>query len=178
MTAGAIESGDPHVRRLAEMFRAHPAWCEAARRLAPESESKVFFRHRPGEAWRLVRRGDVTELERGGARDPDLAFCFPPAAIEELARTQGGVADFALALFRLMLESDPERRVALRVVAPFPRLLRRGYVDLLVRGGPRLLWFGATHGVRSVAQLRRLVDAARGAAPEDWEREGEPAPRT
>ena len=174
----ASECGDPHVRRLAEMFRAHPAWCDAARRLAPESESKVFFRDRPGEPWRLVRRGDVTELEPGRACDPDLAFCFPPAAIDALARTQGGISDFALALFRLMLESDPERRVALRVIAPFPRLLRRGYVDLLVRGGPRLLWFGATQGVRSLAGLRRLVDAARGAAPADWEREDEPAPRT
>lgn len=30
-------SDDPHVRRLAELFRAHPAWCEAARRIAPEA---------------------------------------------------------------------------------------------------------------------------------------------
>lgn len=178
--APRVEGEDPHVRRLAELFRSHPAWCAAARRLSADAESKVFFRHLPGQAWRLAREGDVSRLERGSARDPDLAFCFPPAAIEALASTQGGVADFALALFRLMLESDPERRVALRVIAPFPRLLRRGYVDLLVRSGPRLLWFGATHGVRSVAQLRRLVDAVRRAAPEDWEREerSEPTPRT
>lgn len=165
--AGA--SDDPHVRRLAELFRAHPAWGEAARRLAPESESKVCFRHRPGEPWRLVRRGEVTQLEPGRARDPDLAFCFGPHAIEALAATRGGVTDFALALFRLVLEDDPQRGIRLRVIAPFPRLLRRGYVDLLLRGGPRLLWFGATHGVRTLPQLRRLVDSLRGAAPEPWE---------
>lgn len=164
-----IASDDPHVRRLAELFRAHPAWCEAAQRIAPESESNVFFRHRPGQPWRLVRRGDTTSLEPGAARDPDLAFCFTPAAIEILTEAQGGVADFALALFALMLERDPDRRVDFRVIAPFPRLLRRGYVDLLVRGGPRLLWFGATHGVRTVAQLRRLIDAARGGPPAPWE---------
>jgi hypothetical protein len=170
----AEASGDPHVARLAELFRAHPVWCQAARLIAPESTSKVFFRHRPGEPWRLVRRGEVTRLEPGSAEDPDLAFCFPPAAIEALAATRGGVGDFALALFGLVLENDPERRVALRVIAPFPRLLRRGYVELLLRGGPRLLWFGVRHGVRSVGQLRRIVDAARGAAPEPWETDAAP----
>ena len=101
----------------------------------------------PCEPWRLVRDEGVTRLERGSARDPDLAFCFPPAAIDELERTQGGVTDFALTLFRLMLEQDPERRVALRVIAPFPRLL---------------------------AQLRRMVDVARRAPPEAWELEAAP----
>jgi hypothetical protein len=172
MTADATD--DPHIRRLAELFRSHPAWCEAARRIAPESESKVFFRHRPGEPWRLVRRGDVTWLERGSARDPDLAFCFSPAAIEALAATRGGVDDFALTLFRLALDEDPARRVELRVIAPFARLLRRGYVQLLVRGGPRLLWFGATHGVRTLSQLRRQVEAATRAAPAAWETDGAP----
>jgi hypothetical protein len=173
-------SSDPHVLRLSELFRTHPVWREAARRLAPDASSKVFFRHRPGEPWRLVRRGDETRLEPGPADDPDLAFCFPPAAIEALAATRGGVGDFALALFRLMLEEDPERRVALRVIAPFPRLLRRGYVALLLRGGPRLLWFGARHGVRTLAQLQRVVDAARGALPEPWESDvaGPPAQRS
>jgi len=160
---------DPHVRRLVELFGSHPAWCQAAARIAADSSSKVFFQHRPGEPWRLVRRGGGTVLEPGPAEDPDLAFCFPPAAIEELAQTRGEVADFALALFRLALDDDPERRVRIRVIAPFTRLLRRGYVDLLLRGGPKLLWFGATHGVRTLGQLRRLVDAARSSAPEAWE---------
>jgi len=162
-------SPDSHVLRLAELFRAHPAWCRAASRLAPESESNVFFRHLPGQPWRLLRRGGETHLERGAAADPDLAFCFSPAAIERLAATQGGVDDFALALFRSMLERDPERRVELRVVAPFVRLLRRGYVELLLRGGPRLLWFGATHGVRSIGDLRRLVEGIRSSEPAPWE---------
>lgn len=171
MSPGEVPAAeDPHVQRLVELFRSHPIWCEAAGRIAEDANSKVFFQHRPGEPWRLVRRGGGTVLEPGPAQDPDLAFCFPPAAIEELARTRGTIADFALALFRLALDDDPERRVRLRVIAPYARLLRRGYVDLLLRGGPRLFWFAAAHGVRSLAQLRRLVDAARNGVPEDWER--------
>jgi hypothetical protein len=172
----AAASDDPHVRRLAELFRSHPIWCEAAKRIAEEASSKVFFSHRPGEPFRLLRRGGVSVLEAGAAEDPDFAFCFPPAAIEELARTSGATGDFALALFRLALEDDPQRQLRIRVIAPFPRLLRRGYVELLLRGGPRLLWFGATHGVRTLTGLRRLVDAARREGPEEWEQAGE-APR-
>jgi hypothetical protein len=160
---------DPHVERLAELFRAHPTWCEAARGISDQSTSSVFFRHRPGEPFRLVRRAGESVLEPGRAADPDLAFCFSPAAIETLEATRGSVGDFALALFRLMLEDDPERRVELRVAAPFTRLLRRGYVSLLLRGGPRLLRFGAAHGVRSLAELRRAVEAARSAKPLPWE---------
>jgi hypothetical protein len=160
---------DPDVDRLAGLFRAHPIWCEAARGISEDATSNVFFRHRPGEPWRLVRRAGESVLEPGRAADPDLAFCFPPAAIGALEATRGGVGDFALALFRLMLDSDPERRVELRVIAPFTRLLRRGYVSLLLRGGPRLLRFGAAHGVRSLAELRRAVEAARSAKPLPWE---------
>jgi hypothetical protein len=123
-----------------------------------------------------VRRGGHSVLEPGDAEDPDLAFCFPAAAIAELEATRGGVGDFALALFRLVLDDDPARHVGFRVVAPFTRLARRGYVDLLVRGGPRLLWFGARHGVRSLTALKRLVDDARRARPEPWEGVTETAP--
>ena len=164
-------AGDPHVVRLVELFASHPIWCEAARRIREDSCSRVFFQHQPGQPWRLVRRAGGTVLEPGHVEDPDLALCFAPQAIEELASTRGSVSEFALALFRLALDDDPERRVRIRVIAPFTRLIARGYVDLLLRGGPKLLWFGASHGVRTPGQLRQLVDAVRRAEPEDWERE-------
>lgn len=171
-------SDDPLVQRLIELFRAHPVWCKAASAIADGATSQVYFLHRPGEPWRLVRRDGTSVLEPGRADDPDLVFGFPPAAIAELEATRGGVADFALALFQSMLDADPQRRVELRVAAPFTRLLRRGYVELLVRGGPRLLWFGARHGVRSLGELQRLVERARRTEPQPWELALEPsAPR-
>lgn len=175
-SAASAAADDDAVRRLTALFRAHPVWCQAARRIQEGSASRVFFPQWPGEPWRLVRRDGVSVLEPGDADDPDLAFCFPPAAVEVLESTQGGVGDFALALFRLMLDEDPARRVQLRVIAPFPRLLTRGYVELLLRGGPRLLWFGATQGVRSIGDLRRLVDSVRSSDPAPWEAVATPQP--
>jgi hypothetical protein len=108
-------------------------------------------------------------LGPGPAPDPDLVFLFTPAAVGRLAGVDGSIGDFAVELFRLMAESRPHLRVRLRVAASFARLLRRGYLGLLVAGGWGVLAFGATRGVRTIAQLRTLVDGVRCSQPEPWE---------
>lgn len=160
---------DPTVVRLRTLFLEHPAWVEAARHTAEGASSKVFFSHRPGEPWHLIRSGGRSLLRRGAAPSPDFAFRFTPAAVERLAGVEGGVADIAGTLFTLMLESDPELRVGFRVIASFPRLIRHGYVRLLVVAGPRLAALGARHGVRSPGDLRRLVRELRAQPPASWE---------
>ena len=55
--------GDEWTERLAKLFAEHPAWIAAAQLLSPEATSTVFFRHRPGEPWRLE-----TEVNGGGPR--------------------------------------------------------------------------------------------------------------
>jgi hypothetical protein len=49
--------------------------------------------------------------------------------------------------------------VRLRVLVGFPKLLRRGYVNLLIQGGPRVL----THGGKSAsfADVRKLLSQMR-----------------
>ena len=155
---------DPSVARLAELFASHPAWTQAATLLSEDACSNVRFRHRPGEIWHLARVRGKTRLAPGPRPDADLEFDFPPAAIERLAQTRGGVGEFAVALFDLAIDSDPERRVGLRVLASFLRLTRRGYLRLLVAGGPSVLAWGAAHGVRSLGELRRWIARARAGA--------------
>jgi hypothetical protein len=164
------------VERLAELFRSHPAWVAAARSIADDATSRVFFTHRPGEAWRLERRRGETRLVRGPVADPDFCFRFPPGAIERLAGVRGGIGQFAVELFTLIGEEDPALRIDFRIAAPFERLARRGYLGLLLRGGPRVIAFGAARGVRTLAALRRLVAGMVGRAPEPWEIEGRSAP--
>jgi len=170
-------SPDATVQQLATLFRTHPAWLSAASLLQPEASSSVFFSHRPGEAWRLERRDGVACLLPGAATDPDLVFCFPPAAVEALARVDGRVGDFAVELFGLVAETRPDLRVRLRVAAPFARLVRRGYLSLLAAGGWRVLAVGAKRGVRSIAELRALVEASRRSGPQPWEGEAAAAQR-
>ena len=164
-------ANDPHVAALMQLFRSHPAWRAAAARIAEGSMSGVWFLHRPGEPWHLVREGGESWLRPGSAARPDFAFRFSPASIRELEQAGDQVGDFAVRLFELMLEPEPERQVGIRIVAGFTRLLRRGYVGLLLSSGPRVATFAARNGVTGLASLRRLVNALRSREPHDWERE-------
>jgi hypothetical protein len=155
---------DSTVRTLAGLFREHPTWVQAARHLADRAESDVSFTHRPNEPWRLVRRRGQTLLLPGRAADPDFALAFTPGAVARLARVHGDVGDFAVALFSCLLEPDAANRIGLRIVAPFRRLVRRGYVRLLLAAGPKVVAFGSPRGVRTLADLRRFVRDRRGTA--------------
>jgi len=135
----------------------------------------VFFSHLPGEVWHLERLGAGTRLLPGRSADPDFAFRFTPKSVERLAAVQGGVGSFAVALFSAIADEDPELRVGFRIMAPFTRLVRRGYLGLLVAGGNSVFAFGASRGVRTLRQLRELVIRNRAREPESWE--AEPASR-
>jgi hypothetical protein len=152
---------DESVTRLAELFRSHPARTQAAALLAEDACSNVRFRHRPGEVWHLARVEGVTRLVPGARPDADPELTFSPAAIERLAQTRAGIPDFALALFELAVDPDPALGVELRILAPFLRLVRRGYLRLIVAGGPSVLAWGAAHGVRSLGDLRRWIARVR-----------------
>ena len=167
---------DPVVAQLAAFFGEHPAWVSAAAKLQPEASSSVYFTHLPGQVWHLALHDGRACLGRGAAPDPDLVFLFTPAAVGRLAGVDGTIGDFAVELFRLLAETRPHLRVRLRVAASFARLLRRGYLGLLVAGGWGVLAFGATRGVRTIAQLRTLVDEVRCSQPEPWEQGTEIVP--
>lgn len=170
-------SADPHVAGLAALFRDHPVWQGAARLVDERATSAVYFSHRPGEPWRLVRRGGRTVLEPGPAPDPDFVFRFTPAAIARLAATAGDMGAFATTLFELIVTDDENERVGFRIAAGFPRLVARGYLRLLLAAGPAVLRFGVAHGIATLHALRRLVGELRRRPPAPWETPG-PAPRS
>ena len=57
---------------------------------------------------------------------------------------RGGLGDFAVELFSLIVETDEGLRIGFRIAAPFTTLARRGYVRLLFAGGFPLVAFGAS----------------------------------
>jgi hypothetical protein len=173
-----MERTDPWIARLARLFREHPAWREAARFIDSRAASNIFFTHLPGQAWHLERRGEETLLLPGAAPDPDFVFRFAPGAIERLEAVRGEAGDFAAELFLLALAEDRETRVDLRVAAGFPRLLRRGYVRLLLAAGPRVRALGAAHGIAGLADLARLVAHTRRVDVDSWEKESQEAGAT
>jgi hypothetical protein len=164
-SASGNDQGDEWTDRLSRLFLAHPAWVEIARRLRQDASSSVYFSHREREPWRLVRCDDETHLIPGADPDPDFVFRFTPESIEALESVEGGVGDFAVTLFSLVVDGAVE----LRIVAGFPRLMTRGYLRLLLAAGPPVLVFGARHGIRTIGALRRFVAQLRERGPAEWE---------
>ena len=158
---------DAHVARLADLFAHDTVWQDAMARIRPGAMSAVYFSHRPGETWHFVKEEQGVRLRPGPAAGPDFAFCFTPGAIDELAAVDGGIDGVAVVLFDLMLSEDPARRVGFRVLAPFWRLVRHGHLRLLLEAGPRVLAYGAGHGIRTLGQLRAFVATLRATAPEE-----------
>lgn len=150
---------DPHVELLRNLFLTHPAWLSAARSIKDGSTSSVRFSHVQG-AYHLLRKEGQSLLLSGPAADPDLAFRFTPRAIERLCAVQGSdIADFGVTLMECAGSEDPELQVRLRVVAGFSKLLRRGYVSLLMKGGPRVLAYGGRGA--SLMEVRKLLSQMR-----------------
>jgi hypothetical protein len=171
---------DLWIETLARMFREHPAWQETARMIDPRSTSTVYFRHRPDEPWHLVRRGDETLLLPGAAEDPDFVFRFTPGAIARLSAVRGNAGDFAAELFTLAWSDDSTVRVSIRITCGFARLLRRGYVRLLLAAGPRARAIAAANGVDGMSSIQHLVATMRkidrAGGEEQSRREATPAP--
>jgi hypothetical protein len=163
-------SSDVYIASLARLFLEHPVWIEAAKCLSTDATSTIFFSHKPGQAWHLENRKGKILLLPGAAEDPDFVFRFTPAAVLRLEGVDRRMDDFAVELFRLMLEESIDEGVGFRIVVGFLRLLRRGYVRLLLSAGPGVLVFGAAHGVRSFRSLRRLVASSRSSKPMEWEK--------
>jgi hypothetical protein len=159
---------EEHVEKLRELFATHPAWQKAAKYIRDGSSSRVLFSHVAGD-FQLLRRGGQSLLVAGEAQDPDFALRFTPRAIDRLAAIESAeIADFAIELFNCTISDDPELQVGLRVVGGFPRLMLRGYVGLLFGGGPRLLAYGASRGIRNVSDLRKFLKQTKTTDPR-WE---------
>lgn len=150
---------DPHVELLRNLFLTHPAWLSAAGHLKEGVTSSVRFSHVPGE-FHLLRTEGKNLLLEGPAKDPDLAFRFTPKAIERLSRVPGSdIADFGVELLECAGSEDPEVRVRIRVLTGFSKLLFRGYVGLLMRGGPRVLSYGGKG--TSFSDVRKVLSEMR-----------------
>ena len=155
---------DAYVDKLAGHFLNHPVWVNAAASIKEGASSQVYFSHLDGE-WHLLRQDGQSLLLEGASPDPDFAFCFTPASIDRIFAVEGSVGDFAVELFECITSEDEKEKVDFRVIAPFSKLLKRGYVKLLLRGGPKVLQYAASHGVRTLSDLRRLLKEARSDDP-------------
>jgi hypothetical protein len=165
--AGDPPIDDPAIAKLARLFREDPVWVDAMGRIKSGANSVVYFGHRPGEPWHVIAIDGLVCLRPGPAPDPDFAFCFTPTAIDALAAVEGGIDDVAVRLFDLILAEE----VGFRIIASFWRLIRHGHLRLVLDAGPKVIAYGAQHGIRTLGQLTAFVKQLRSSKPMPCERD-------
>ena len=147
---------------LRKFFSEHPTWIKAASPVREGANSEVFIAGQP-RPYHLYRTAGRSELREGPAPSPDFSLMFSYGAVKSFHELKDGeIADFAILLFDCIKEEDIEQKIGFRVVGTLSQVLGRGYLQVLLKGGPRVLQYAAAHGVRSIGDFSRLLRGLRG----------------
>lgn len=101
---------------------------------------------------RFTMESGAPALLPGADLDPDFTLRLPAGAVRRITALVGDdVGEFGIAFFQLVLERDPELRVRVHLDAPPARLLGRGYLGVVARGGLKVTWWLLRNGVKDPA---------------------------
>jgi len=149
-----IPAAGASLEALRRFFRSAPSARRAARPLRREAEVALDL---DGEPARFTMASGLPEVLPGPARDPDFTLALPAEAVRRLTSGPAGVGGLGVALFRMVLSRDPAVRVRVRLHAPTPRLVGRGYLEVLALGGLTVAWWLLRAGARTpLAAIERL----------------------
>lgn len=151
-----IPEGGGSLEALQRFFRSAPAARRATRPLRREAEVALDLGGVPA---RFTMASGAAEVLAGPARDPDFTLGMPAEAVRRLTSGEAGVGSLGVAFFQMVLSRDPALRVRVRLHASTPRLLARGYLEVLALGGLEvafwLLRAGARRPFQAIERLRR-----------------------
>lgn len=138
-------AADGQADAMLAAFLAHDAAAiDAARSLRAGAEVAITFTDLPGQ-WRIRSDGHgKLAFEHLPAIDPDFALRIPPQALRHLcgAGTRD-LGDLGVTFFEHLHAHEPHRRIEVQVHSGFATLMRRGWLGLLARGGPKVAtWMG------------------------------------
>lgn len=141
---------DDSYQLLKQFFESHPVAQKATAPLKRGAEVAVHFTDLPGRTFRFYKEDDAPRLTESSPQDADFDLTLAPLAVQEIVALEGHeVGDFGIAFFSHLIASEPERKVQVKLHAGPLKLLRRGYLGVLVLGGPKVLGWLARKGVKN-----------------------------
>lgn len=148
LTPAPAES-EPADRALMRFLLNSPAARIAAGLLRDGAEVAVTFAGLAGE-WRFYPdAAAVPAFEPGKARDPDFELRLAPAAVQAIcSRPDADIGELGVAFFEHVVARDPERKIRVTMHSGLVKLVRRGWVGLVARGGPKVAGWMARKGLR------------------------------
>ncbi len=106
----------------------------------------------------LYRRGDQPVVEQRPARDPDVIFHILPESVEILSsQTKDQIADIGIAILKEILAGN----IRVEVPGRLWNLMKRGYLDVIKKGGAPVAAFLAHHGFTNVSKIITTIKKLR-----------------
>jgi hypothetical protein len=147
----------PSFDMLKRFFETAKVAREATRPLAPGAEVGLAIDGGPA---RFTMEAGVPQVQDGPPRDPDFTLNLPEGAVRQVtALASEDVGEFGVEFFKLVLSRDPAAKVRVRIDAPTTRLLSRGYLSVLAKGGMKVTWWLLKNGIKNP---KAAIDRLRG----------------
>jgi hypothetical protein len=138
---------------LARFLLASPVARKAASLLREGAEVAMAYTDVAGE-WRFYINASGPAIESGKAQDPDFELRLTPAAVRSLcSMPDADLGEFGIAFFERIVSRDPDQKICVRPYSGLIKLTRRGWLNLLARGGPKLAVWMTRKGLRGTGDV-------------------------
>lgn len=160
----ASREGETYFPRFHVYFQREVAQ-EAADPLSPSAEIEFHIENSEGkvlESFSFNRKGGVNNLLPQKAEDPQIIFVMTPRAAEEiLSDPAQDVGTIGVNIIKLILSSDANRRVAIKLKSGFMTLFTKGYFGVLTKGGSAVFSYMASKGFGGMSAIKNAVKKMR-----------------
>lgn len=146
---------------LVALVEEHAVWRKVWSYLTRDACIELRVPERPENAWHLQRTERGAALRPGAAEGADASLVLSRGALHRLLEVECELGEAIYRLLRAAFGDEAGERIDVRVNAPYERLLEHGVISLLIAGGLRCRALGARHGVRSLHDLRGVIESSR-----------------
>lgn len=152
---------DPPAAALSAFLSNNPGAQSAARSLRAGAEVAVSFADGAEDRRIYLNNAGQIVLEAAKAIDPDFALHVTAGAIRSIcSRKDGDLGDLGVAFFEHVVSRQQESKIYVTVHSGLGKLTRRGWLNLLAQGGPKVMGWMVKRGLRGpgavAAALGRL----------------------
>lgn len=149
------------IEKLKKFIEAHPVAMKAAGHLKKGASADIVIQGVDG-IWHFIKTEAGGKFIEGPSPSADFSMQIPPRAIEELSAMQGdNMAEFGILFFKYAGAQDFDNKIFVQLKSGLLTLTAKGYVKLVLAGGPSLAAWIATKGFGGPAGIKKAFDRLR-----------------
>ena len=148
--------------RMKEFFEVNPVTRKLAAPLKEGAVAEIAFEG-DDEFYTLVKEGGRSILRPGRPERPEMVMKFNKGAIDYLFELESDkIEDYALRLFECTVKPTPERWIQSKLTTSIVDAYRKGYIAMLLLGGPNAVKMAAQLGMKIPAKYLKGRKARKG----------------